>query len=82
MMSEVELRKVELEQNISSSEADYQRVTTQIAGLKAAIEEVNQQLAYYIEQFEQSNEAFFLNKFKLIFESVNVMKRQNSGLNY
>ena len=58
-MSEVELRKVELEQNISSSEADYQRVTTQIAGLKAAIEEVNQQLAYYIEQFEQSNEAFF-----------------------
>ena len=34
-------------------------VTIQIAGLKAAIEEVNQQLAYYIEQFEQSNEAFF-----------------------
>ena len=69
MMSEVELRKVELEQNISSSEADYQRVTTQIAGLKAAIEEVNQQLAYYIEQFEQSNEAFF-EQIQTYFESV------------
>ena len=68
-MSEVELRKVELEQNISSSEADYQRVTTQIAGLKAAIEEVNQQLAYYIEQFEQSNEAFF-EQIQTYFESV------------
>ena len=69
MMSEVELRKVELEQNISSSEADYQRVTTQIAGLKAAIEEVNQQLAYYIEQFEQSNEVFF-EQIQTYFESV------------
>lgn len=69
MVSEVDLRKVELEQNISSSEAEYQRVTTQIAGLKATIDEVNQQLAYYIEQFEQSNEIFF-EQVQTYFESV------------
>lgn len=59
MMHEVESKRVALEQNIASSETDYQRVTTQMAGLKAAIEEVRQQLAYYSEQLQKISESFF-----------------------